>query len=54
MREFKAVSAVSTRLGYWQDFETNRHNKRRSRRKSRHELNGKSFRKILEEIQKTP
>lgn len=39
MNAFKAVSAVSTRHGYWTDFETNRHNKARSRRKARHVLN---------------
>lgn len=48
MNEFKAVSAVSTRKGFWMDYETNRDNKRRSRRKSRHDLNGKNFREILE------
>lgn len=53
MNQFKAVSAVSTRCGYWMDYETNRENKRRSRRKARHTLNGKDFRKILlEEIAK--
>lgn len=48
MDNFKAVGAVSTRLGYWQDFETNRKNKRRSRRKARHTLNGKTFKEIFE------
>ncbi len=43
-----AFKAVSTRSGYWMDYETNRHNKRRSRRKARHVLNsGKNFQKIL-------
>lgn len=46
MNEFKAVSAVSTRKGWWMDYETNRQNKRRSRRKSRHEL--KKFSEILQ------
>ena len=47
MNAFKAVSAVSTRSGFWMDYETNRSNKRRSRRKARHDLNGKIFREIL-------
>ena len=56
MNTFKAVSAVSTRKGFWMDYESNRQNKRRSRRKARHTLNksGKDFKEILQEaIDKT-
>lgn len=52
MNEFKAVSAVSTRLSFWMDYETNRGNKHRSRRKARHTLNGKTFKEVFEEAQK--
>lgn len=52
MNEFKAVSAVSTRLGFWMDYETNRGNKRRSRRKARHTLNSKTFKEIFKEESK--
>ena len=47
MNEFKAVSTVSTRHGFWMDYESNRDNKRRSRRKARHALNDKTFKEIL-------
>ena len=47
MNAFKAVSAVSTRRGFWMDYESNRDNKRRSRSKARHTLNGKTFKEIL-------
>lgn len=47
MNAFKAVSAVSTRRGFWMDYESNRDNKRRSRRKARRTLNGKTFKEIL-------
>lgn len=48
MNAFKTVSAVSTRSGFWMDYESNRANKRRSRRKARHVLNGKTFKEIFE------
>lgn len=38
MNKFKAAS-VTIRRGYWMDFSTNRENKRRCRRKARHDLN---------------
>lgn len=50
MNEFKTISAVFTRLGFWMDYETNRGNKRRSRRKARHTLNGKTFKEIFKEV----
>lgn len=49
MNTFKAVSAVSARKGFQMDYESNRQNKRRSRRKARHTLNeeSKNFQKIF-------
>lgn len=38
MNAYKATTATTTRKGYWFDFETNRANKPRSRRKARRVL----------------
>lgn len=52
MNEFKAVSAVSSRCGYWMDYKSNRQSKREDRRKARHTLNQRTFKEIFEEMQK--
>lgn len=53
MNTFKVVGVASTRehLDFY-EYETNRQNKQRSRCKAHYELNGKEFRKILDEMQK--
>ncbi len=50
MNPFKAVSAATTRRGYWFDWETNRKNKCRSRRKARHVLNARARKEMLSEV----
>lgn len=52
MNEFKVQSCVGVRSGFWTDDMSNRRSKRPARRQARHKLNGKEFKKILEEIQK--
>jgi len=49
MNPFKAVSAATTRCGYWFDWETNRENKRHSRRKARHILNARAKKEMRRE-----
>ncbi len=53
MNEFKVQSCVGVRQGtYWMDFRSNRDSKRDARRQARHNLNGKEFKKILDDIRK--
>lgn len=52
MNDFKVQSCTGARSGFWMDDMSNRKSKRPARRQARHKLNGKEFKKILEEIQK--
>ncbi len=50
MNIFKVQSCAGVREGYWMDFKSNRQSKRPARRQARHNLNGKEFQKLLNEI----
>lgn len=52
MNEFKVQSCMGVREDFWMDFKSNRNSKRDARHQARHNLNGKEFRKILEEVKK--
>lgn len=51
MNEFKAISAVGSKSGYWMDFKSNRQSKREAQRQARRTLNQKTFKEIFQENQ---